>query len=96
MIIFIVLSLIFCLGFTVAIYFASKDPKDGIFLASFYVEGKGKLVDFIAKKILAKKGFFTLPFDSEESIKERLSKDFEVEFFGCPGALIYFCARKVR
>ncbi len=69
--------------------------KDGILLSSFYVEGKGKLADFVVKKILAKKGFFTLPFDSEESIRRRLSKDFELEFFDCHGSLIYFCARKI-
>ncbi len=68
--------------------------KNGLFLASFYVEGKGRLADFVIKNILAKKGFFTLPFDSEESIKQRLSKDFELEFFHCDGSLIYFCARK--
>ncbi len=70
--------------------------KDGMILSSFYVEDKGKLADFVVKKILAKKGFFTLPFDSEESIKRRLSKDFEIEFFDCDGSLIYFCAKKVR
>ncbi len=69
--------------------------KGGILLSSFYVEGKGNIADFVVKKILAKKGFFTLPFDSEESIKQRLSKDFELEFFSCNGSLIYFCARKV-
>ncbi len=68
--------------------------KDGILLSSFYVEGKGNIADFVVKKILAKKGFFTLPFDSEESIKQRLSKDFELDFFDCHGSLIYFCARK--
>ncbi len=70
--------------------------KDGMFLSSFYVEGKGNIADFVVKKILAKKGFFTLPFDSEKSIRRRLSKDFELEFFDCNGSLIYFCARKVR
>ncbi len=69
--------------------------KDGILLSSFYVKGKGKLADFVVEKILAKKGFFTLPFDSEESIKIRLSKCFDVEFFDCHGSLIYFCAKKM-
>ncbi len=68
--------------------------KDGILLSSFYVEGKGSLADFVVKKILAKKDFFTLPFDNEETIKRRLSKDFEIDFFDCNGSLIYFCARK--
>ncbi len=70
--------------------------KDGILLSSFYVEGKSKLADFISKKILANKGWFSLPFDSEESVKQRLSKNFEIEFFKSDGSLIYFCARKVR
>ncbi len=69
--------------------------KDGVLLSSFYVEGKGNIADFVVKKILAKKGFFTLPFDSEDSIKRRLSKDFKLEFFDSNGSLIYFCARKI-
>ncbi len=70
--------------------------KDGVLLSSFYVEGKGKLADFVVKKMLAKKGFFTLPFDSEESIRKRLLKNFELELFDGHGSLIYFCARKVK
>ncbi len=68
--------------------------KGGVLLSCFYVEGKGKLADFVVKKILAQKGFFTLPFDSEESIRKRLLKDFELEFFDCHGSLLYFIARK--
>ncbi len=70
--------------------------KDGILLASFYVEGKGGLADFTAKNILAKKGWLTLPFDSENSVRQRLSKDFTIEFFDYYGSLVYFCARKVE
>ncbi len=70
--------------------------EDGIFLASFYVEGKGKLADFFAKNILAKKGWLSLPFDSENSILRRLSNDFILNFFACHGSLIYFSARKVK
>ncbi len=69
--------------------------KDGRLFASFYVEGKSKLTDFTAKNILAKKGWLTAPFDTEQSVKERLSKEFELEFLNCDGSLIYFCATKV-
>ncbi len=68
--------------------------KGGIFLASFYVEGNGKLADFFARNILAKKGWLTLPFDTENAVKQRLSKQFEIEFFESCGSLIYFCAKK--
>ncbi len=70
--------------------------KDGLFLVSCYIEGKGRLADFFAKKILAKKGWLSVPFDSEEAIKQRLTQDFELDFFDCQGSLIYFGARKVR
>ncbi len=70
--------------------------KEGILLASFYVKNKGKLADFIAKNILAKKGFLTLPFDDEATIKQRLSKNYKLEFFDSHGSLIYFCAKKIK
>ncbi len=69
--------------------------KDGVMLSCFYVKGKGKVTDFVAHKILAKKGFLTPPFDSEESVKRRLSNNFQLEFFSSHGSLIYFCARKI-
>ncbi len=69
--------------------------KNGRLYSSFYIEGKGKLTDVIAKNILAKKGWLTAPFDTEQSVKERLSKEFKLEFLACDGSLIYFSATKV-
>ncbi len=68
--------------------------KDGLLLASFYIKDKGQLADFVAKHILAKKGWLSLPFDNENTIRQRLSKDFSFDFIQCDGSLLYFCARK--
>ncbi len=67
---------------------------DGLLLASFYVKDKGILADFVAEHILAKKGWLSLPFYNECSVRQRLSKDFDFDFIHCDGSLLYFCAKK--
>ncbi len=68
--------------------------KDGLFLSCFYVKGKLKLADFVAKNILSKKGWFTPPFDTEENLRKRLGSDFTLDFFDNDGAIVYFGAHK--
>ncbi len=68
--------------------------KDGMLLASCFVENKSILTDFILKKYLAKKGLVSLPFESECSTRDKLQKNFEIEMFKAKGTLIYYCAKK--
>ncbi len=68
--------------------------KDGLFLACFYVKGKLRIADFVAKNILSKKGWFTPPFDTEERLKQRLGRNYNLKFFGNDGAIIFFGAYK--
>ncbi len=53
-----------------------------------------KIADFVAKNVLSKKGWFTPPFDTEQSIKQRLKSNFAFDFFASDGAIIYFGAYK--
>ncbi len=68
--------------------------KDGLFISCFYVQGKIKRADYVVNKILSKKGWFTPPFDSEESLKQRLIKRYDIEYFDNDGAIVYFCVKK--
>ena len=52
----------------------------GDFIACFYIRGKSKRTDWLVKNILAKKGWFTPPFQTEEELKNTLQKMYkEVE-----------------
>ena len=46
----------------------------GDFIACFYIRGKSKKTDWLVKNILAKKGWFTPPFQTEEELKNTLQK----------------------
>ncbi len=48
--------------------------KGGIFCGCFYVKNANSHTDKIINSIYVKKGFFTPPFDTVESLRERLEK----------------------
>lgn len=49
--------------------------KDGKLLASFYIQGQSKITDILVKTILARKGWFTPPFETLSSLKSKLSEN---------------------
>lgn len=61
----------------------------GTFCGCFYIEGGCKRTDWFIKHLYVKKGFFTPPFETEESLRNRLSGMYEdvrvisVEGIGC-------------
>lgn len=68
--------------------------QDGKFIACFYVRGKSKITDLLVKYVLAKKGWFTPPFDTVSSLKKRLEKIYIVKNFHVKGSMVWFCAVK--
>ena len=66
----------------------------GKFIACFYIAGKARRADWLVNWILAPKGWFTGPFDTEESLRDRLQKDYDVDDFHVEGSIVYFCATK--
>ena len=44
----------------------------GIFCGCFYVKGENKRTDWLVEKIYTPKGYFTPPYETEESLRERL------------------------
>ncbi|MCR4722425.1 MAG: class I SAM-dependent methyltransferase [Eubacteriales bacterium] len=61
----------------------------GIFCGCFYIEGSCKRTDWFIRHLYVKKGFFTPPFETEGSLRDRLSGMYEdvhlttVESIGC-------------
>ncbi|MBQ7265355.1 MAG: class I SAM-dependent methyltransferase [Firmicutes bacterium] len=71
--------------------------KGGVLLSCFYIKGKSKITDWLANNILAKRGWFTPPFDTEESLKARLEKLYDIKTFVVDRSIVYFYAvKKIR
>ena len=69
--------------------------QNGKLIACFYIKGKSKKTDWLANNILAKKGWFTKPFDGEKDIRNRLSEyGYKIIDFEVRGSIVIFCAEK--
>ena len=66
----------------------------GKFIGCFYIKGNSKKTDWLVNNILAKKGWFTPPFDTVRSLKETLGKHYHIRNFHIRGSMVYFCAVK--
>ena len=62
----------------------------GDFIACFYIRGKSKKTDWLVKNILAKKGWFTPPFQTEEELKNTLQKMYKEVELHIDGSMAYF------
>lgn len=62
----------------------------GDFIACFYIRGKSKKTDWLVKNILAKKGWFTPPFQTEEKLKNTLQKMYKEVELHVDGSMAYF------
>ena len=62
----------------------------GDFIACFYIRGKSKKTDWLVKNILAKKGWFTPPFQTEEELKNSLQKMYKEVELHVDGSMAYF------
>lgn len=62
----------------------------GDFIACVYIRGKSKRTDWLVKNILAKKGWFTPPFQTEEEQKNTLQKMYKEVELHIDGSMAYF------
>lgn len=62
----------------------------GDFIACFYIKGKAKRTDWLVKNILAKKGWFTPPFQTEEELRACLQKLYKEIDLHVDGSMVYF------
>lgn len=66
----------------------------GTFIACFYVKGKSKITDWLVKNVLAKKGWFSPPFQTEEELRAILQTLYKNADIHVDGSMVYFCCEK--
>ncbi len=64
--------------------------KGGIFCGCFYIKEQCKRTDFIVNFLLAKKGWFTPPFQSFDKLKENLSELYSQVEIDNKKSIVYF------
>ena len=62
----------------------------GNFIACFYIRGKSKRTDWLVKNILAKKGWFSPPFQTEKELRDILQKLYKETDIHVDGSMAYF------
>lgn len=62
----------------------------GKFIACFYIKGESRITDWLVKNILAKKGWFTPPFQTKSEIKGLLEQTYESVDFHIDGSMVYY------
>lgn len=66
----------------------------GRFAACFYIREKSRITDFLVNKFLSRKGWFTPPFETEEELRYRLERDYDLKEFHTDGSMVWFLAEK--
>ena len=66
----------------------------GKFISCFYIRGQAMISDALVKYVLSKKGWFTPPFETQDTLKARLEKNYSIECFETKGAIVSFVAVK--
>ena len=68
--------------------------KGGSFIGCFYIKGKSKRTDWLVRRVLAKKGWFTPPFLTEESLRNALHKLYSEVECHIDGSMAFFKCKK--
>jgi ubiquinone/menaquinone biosynthesis C-methylase UbiE len=67
---------------------------NGKFVACFYIKDEVKITDILVNTFLSKKGWFTPPFETKNSLKNKLEENYTIDNFEVEGAIVYFSLRK--
>lgn len=68
--------------------------KGGSFIGCFYIKGKSRRTDWLVKRILSKKGWFTPPFLTEENLRKVLNRLYTKTELFTDGSIAYFKCEK--
>ncbi len=68
--------------------------KGGLFIGCFYIKGKSKRTDWLVGRILTKKGWFTPPFLTQESLCSTLGRLYSEVDCHIDGSIAYFKCKK--
>ena len=66
----------------------------GRLIGCFCIRGESRRTDWLMKRILSRKGWFTPPFETFDSLKARLEKGYRLEEYHKEGSIVYFMATK--
>ena len=67
---------------------------DGMFLGCFYIKGENKPSDFVVNTVLARKGWFTSPFQTKNDVLAALKKRYtKVELFSEKAMVWFRCVK---
>lgn len=66
----------------------------GHLVGCFCIEGESRRTDWLMKRILSRKGWFTPPFETFGSLKARLEEGYILDEFHKEGSIVYFKATK--
>ena len=68
--------------------------RGGSLVACLCIKGESRISDWLMHRILSRKGWFTPPFETFASLKERLDKDYILEEYHKVGSMVYLKAVK--
>lgn len=69
---------------------------EGTFLGCFYISGESRRTDWLVRNVLARKGWFTPPFETYTSLRDRLAKTFRDVSIEKSGAMVRFEAKQKK
>ena len=68
--------------------------KGGTFCGCFYIRGECGRTDWFIRHLYQPKGFFTAPYETQSSLRERLSRMYETAEVTAVEGIGFFCCRK--
>lgn len=66
----------------------------GTLVGCFCIRGESRRTDWLMTLILSRKGWFTPPFETFESLKARLERGYRLDEYHKEGSIVYFKATK--
>ncbi len=66
----------------------------GTLAGCFCIRGESRRTDWLMTRILSRKGWFTPPFETFESLKARLERGYRLDEYHKEGSIVYFKATK--
>ena len=66
----------------------------GTLVGCFCIRGESSRTDWLMTRILSRKGWFTPPFETFESLKARLERGYRLDEYHKKGSIVYFKAAK--
>lgn len=68
--------------------------RGGSLVACLCIKGESRISDWLMHRILSRKGWFTPPFETFASLKERLEEDYILKEYHKEGSMVYLNAVK--